>query len=367
MRSLRAPFVWAAFVSAAAVAALLLVGATAPQARTSQSLPDRLSDGEFWQIAQDFSEPGGAFHSENLVSNEIRFQMIVPELMRTVRPGRAYVGVGSEQNFTYMTAVRPSVAFIVDIRRGNLDLHLIYKSLFELSADRPEFVSLMFSRPRPVMLTADSRVDEIFAAFASAAPSEELYAANLRAIEDHLTETHGFRLLDDDRDGIRFVYRSWFEAGPDLHYELTGRRGMGNGFPTYADLMTTTDGQGQHRSYLASDTAFRFLKDLQTRNLVIPVVGNFGGALALRAVADWLGDRGAVVGAFYTSNVEQYLRSDGLWMTFCRNAATFPTDAASTFIRSERGGFGGMSRRGVGGFWLGLEPVDVTTAACPSR
>jgi hypothetical protein len=54
---------------------------------------------------------------------------------RTV-PGRAYVGVGSEQNFTYIAATRPVIAFIVDIRRGNLDLHLIYKVLFELSADR---------------------------------------------------------------------------------------------------------------------------------------------------------------------------------------------------------------------------------------
>jgi hypothetical protein len=360
----RARFVWAGSVLAVALAVLVL-RAGPPQA--TRPLPDRLSDAQFWQLSQDFSESDGTFHSENLVSNEIRFQTIVPELERTVRPGRAYVGVGSEQNFTYMAAVRPSIAFIVDLRRGNLDLHLIYKTFFELSADRADFVSRVFSRPRPAMLTAASSVDEIFAAFAGVAPSEELYAANLRTIESHLTKTHGFTLLDGDREGIRFVYRSWFEAGPDIHYQLTGRGGRGGGFPTYADLMTTTDGEGRHRSFLASDAAFRVIKDLHTRNMVIPVVGNFGGPKALRAVAGWLRQHGATVGAFYTSNVEQYLRRDGIWEQFCASASTFPIDASSTFIRSERGGFAGTPNRGVGGFWLGLEPIAETTARCTSR
>ena len=61
---------------------------------------------------------------------------IVPALVRSAVPGRSYVGVGSEQNFTYIVAIRPVIAFVIDIRRGNLDLHLIYKVLFELSADR---------------------------------------------------------------------------------------------------------------------------------------------------------------------------------------------------------------------------------------
>jgi hypothetical protein len=365
MTMVRAKFIWAGSIVAVALAALVL-RAGSPQA--TQPLPDRLTDAQFWQLSQTFSETDGTFHSENLVSNEIRFQTIVPELMRTVKPGRAYIGVGSEQNFTYITAVRPSIAFIVDLRRGNLDLHLIYKTLFELSRDRADFVSRLFSRPRPDGLTASSSVDEIFAAYAGVQPSEALYAANLQANTTHLIKTHGFRLLDGDHDGIAFVYRSWFEGGPDIYYQLTGRGGRGGGgFPTYADLMTTTDGEGRARSYLASDEAFRFIKDLQTKNLVIPVVGNFGGPTALRSVAGWLKQHRMTVGAFYTSNVEQYLRRDGLWNAFCASAATFPIDEGSTFIRSERGGFGGTAQRGIGGFWLGLEPIAATTAACPAR
>jgi hypothetical protein len=42
--------------------------------------------------------------------------------------------------------VKPKIAFIVDIRRQNLIEHLMYKALFELSADRAEFISRLLSR-----------------------------------------------------------------------------------------------------------------------------------------------------------------------------------------------------------------------------
>ncbi len=158
--------------------------------------PARLTDAEFWRLASGFSEPDGTFHSENLVSNEAQFQSIVPSLIATTAPGRAYVGVGSEQNYTYIAAVRPAMAFIVDIRRGNFDLHLTYKALFELSANRAEFVSRLFSRPRPPGLGPSSTPTEIFDALSRARrrASPSLYDQNLRAILAHLTKTHGFAL-----------------------------------------------------------------------------------------------------------------------------------------------------------------------------
>ena len=135
------------------------------------SLPTRLGDQAFWKLVTDLSEPNGSFRSDNLVSNEIRFQWVLPELTRTVRPGGVYLGVGPEQNFTYIAALRPKLAFILDVRRGNVDLHLMYKALFELATDRADFVSRLLSRKRPAGLTANSSPGEIFAAFA-AAPHE---------------------------------------------------------------------------------------------------------------------------------------------------------------------------------------------------
>jgi hypothetical protein len=342
-----------------------LTGSDAPRAvDAATAAPARLTDAEFWRLASGFSEPDGTFHSENLVSNEARFQSIVPALIAATPPGRAYVGVGSEQNYTYMVAVRPAMAFIVDVRRGNFDLHLTYKALFELSANRAEFVARLFSRPRPDGLGPSSTAAEIFDAVARTAPSPSQYERNLRAILTHLTKTHRFALTDGDRTGIDYVYGSWFAGGPGIYYQLNGG-GRAGQFPTYADLMTATDDNGVNRSYLASEENFRFIKDLHARNLIVPVVGNFGGPTALRAVAAYLKQQGMVVSAFYASNVEQYLERDGLWPTFCANAATLPADARSVLIRSTRGGFAGFAR-GLqgGGFRLELLSIAPEMATC---
>jgi hypothetical protein len=247
------------------------------------------------------------------------------------------MGVGPEQNFTYIVALQPKIVFIVDVRRGNLDLHLMYKALFEMSADRAEFVSRLFSKVRPEGLGPKSTAAEIFAAYSKVESSETLYRDNLKAIDERLAATHGFALSPDDLQGIEYVYHAFFQYGPGLQYSSTGGVG-GRGQPTYSDLMVATDGSGQSRSYLSTEESFGFLKDLETRNLLVPVVGNFAGSKAIRAVGKYLKENGATVSAFYLSNVEQYLVQDGIWRDFCDNVATLPLDETSTFIRSVRGG-----------------------------
>jgi hypothetical protein len=354
----RSIFFFTAFVVAVGFTALPAAG----------QIPARLTDQEFWRLTSEFSEADGTYHSENLVSNEIRFQQIVPELIRKVKPGGVYVGVGPEQNFTYISAIRPSMVFIVDIRRGNLDLHLIYKALFEMSADRPEFVSRLFSRARPAGLTATSTATEIFNAFRRAAPSQALYDRNLREIKDHLITKHGFKLSAVDLKGIDFVYSNFFRSGPELRYQFSDG-GSPSGVPTYFELMTTTDLQRQNRSYLATEDSFKYLKDLQTRNMLVPVVGNFAGPKALRAVGAYLKEKKTVVATFYTSNVEQYLLEGGIWNNFCASVATFPLDAASIFIRSKRGGFAGQTVSAAVGdnFVADLVPIQADLGQCRTR
>src|SRR5580765_1485367 len=168
-------------LGAVTIAALALVLHVVAQA--ADHVPARLDDREFWTLLTRLSEPNGSFRSDNLLSNELRHQYVIPELKEAARPGGAYVGVGPEQNFTYIAAVQPSIAFILDIRRGNLLLHLMYKALFELSADRPDFVSRLFSRKQPDGLKATATAAEIFSAFADAEASQPLYDRNLKAIE----------------------------------------------------------------------------------------------------------------------------------------------------------------------------------------
>jgi hypothetical protein len=301
-------------------------------------IPSRLTDKAFWQLSNDVSEPGGYFRSDNFLSNENAFQTVIPELKTTLRSGGVYLGVGPEQNFTYIVALRPKLAFIVDIRRGNLVEQLLYKAFVELSATRAEFLSRLFARKRPVDLAANAPVEALFAAFAGATPSADLFKDNLQAARDRLVRDHKFTLSGDDLKMLEYVYSAFYRAGPDLNYSFSpsgAGAGFGVGFPSYADLMTETDGQGEQRSYLATEENFRILREYQRNNAIVPVVGDFGGDKALRAVGDYVRSHGATVTAFYTSNVEQYLFQEAYaWRKFLQNVATFPIDTKSTFIRS---------------------------------
>jgi hypothetical protein len=306
----------------------------------ADSLPAQLSDQEFWKLSSDFSEPDGFFRSDNLLSNEIWMQRVIPDLLSNIKTPSVYMGVGPEQNFTYITSLKPKMVFIVDVRRGNLDLQLMYKAVFELSNDRADFVSRLFSKKRPEGLDRNASPLDIFNAYRGVETSEELYKANLKAITDLLVTKHHFALSDGDRTGVEYVYHAFYNFGPGLNYSSTG--GFGARYqPSYADLMVATDEAGLNRSFLATDDNFQFMKSLEGRNLLVPVVGNFSGPKAIRAVGDYIRMKGATVSAFYLSNVEQYLYQDRIWGTFCRNVATLPLEPSSTFIRSVRGGAAG--------------------------
>ena len=335
------------------------------QARRAASagLPARFDDAEYWKLMSDFSEPNGNFRSDNLVSNEIRYQDVVPDLVRNVKPGGVYLGVGPEQNFTYIAALRPRVAFILDLRRGNADLHLMYKALFELSADRADFVSRLLSRRRPDGLSTASTAAEIFAAFAAVEPNERYSNETLAAIRNQLVTEHRFALTGDDLTRIEAIYKVFFLAGTKIQYSPYGSFG-GTVQPTYAELMTATDLAGQAHSYLATEAAFRFMKDLERRNALVPIVGDFAGPKALRAIGRYAAQRGAAISAFYVSNVEEYVRQDGLWLKFCANVATLPLAAGSPFIRAVRATEPGSPSEG---FVMRLDPIAPEVRGCTGR
>ena len=325
----------------AGLALILVVARPDPEAvrgARPAELPAQLTVAEFWQLSQSVSEPGGIFHSDNFISNEGRFQDVIPALVTRVKPDGVYLGVGPEQNFTYIAAVRPRLAFIVDIRRGNLHEHLLYKALFELSPTRADFLARLFARRKPDGLSASTPVEDLFAAFGAVSATADQYRANLSAVIDRLNRVHRLALSKEDVDGIEYVYRSaFYKEGPALGYALTGSGRVGS-VPSYADLMTMTDAAGKRWSFLATEERFMFVKTMQSRNLIVPVVGNFGGAKALRSVGAYVRRLNERVNTFYLSNVEQYLRQDGIWDAFCGNVASMPIDASSTFIRSTRGG-----------------------------
>ena len=341
---------------------VLIAAIIAAPAAAQSTIPSSLSDKEFWQFVTDVSEPGGFFRSDNFLSNEMGFLYPIAELKRITKPGGVYLGVGPEQNFTYIAALQPKMAVLFDIRRQMMVHHLMYKAIFEMSADRADFLSKLFSRPRPEGLDTITSPVKLFAAFTDARPDSLAYRRNAIAIKDWLTKRHGFVLTGEDSASFDYVYGAFYEAGPLINYSF--RPGMGQvrfnsdrviifnssgggnpvsymrgGMATYAELQSVTDGAGNYLAFLASEAAYRSVRDMHLRNAIVPVVGNFAGPKAIRAVGDYLRAHHATVTAFYLSNVEQYLFQQGDdWRKWFENVATLPLDSTSTFIRSGRGG-----------------------------
>jgi hypothetical protein len=292
---------------------------------------------------QALSEPGGYFDTDNLISNERSYLQVLPDLERTGVQGGAYIGVGPDQNFSYIARVRPAIAFIVDIRRDNLLLHLFFKSLFEQARTRVEYLSLLFGRPMPP--SGDHwRTDAIerLATYIDDTVSSRQSVAAVRRRLDGAIQGYGLPLTPEDMATIGKFHDTFIAAGLDLRFESTGRPPQSH-YPTYRDLLLAADPLGRKGNFLASEDSFQFVKSLEAKNLVIPVVGDLAGPTALVGIGNVLKRRGDRLSAFYTSNVEFYLARSGGLDRFRRNLAQMPRTPAAVIIRSVFGRFNGGS------------------------
>ena len=225
------------------------------------------------------------------------------------------------------------MAFIIDVRRQNMIQHILYKAIIEGYADRADFLSRLFSRPRPAGLEESSTPKALFDAYRDVAGDEMLFQRNLEDVQVRLVEEHGFPLTAEDLRSLEYVYRAFFSEGPDLRYSFP-RQQSPRWFPTYAELLAATDQTGLNHSYLADEPNFRTLREFQRNNLLIPIVGDFGGDKAVRAVGQYLTDHVATVNYFYTSNVEQYLFQSDAWRRYYSSVAALPVNENSTLIRT---------------------------------
>jgi hypothetical protein len=312
--------------------------------KAPDTLPNGLTDREFWKVISDFSEADGQFQSDNFVSNESGYQQTIPTVLKAVKPGGVYIGVGPEQNFTYITAFQPNLAFIIDIRRQNMLEHLFYKALMETSADRVEFLSRLLARSA-VALTPNPTPAALFRAYRSARPVRSNFEMNVRKVVEYLERQKGFKLSKDDKAGIRYVAEAFFKSGPDLSYTTTGDDDVSR-MPYYSDLMCETDGTSRNWSFLATEEQFHAVQRMQRANLIVPLVGDFAGPKSIRLVGEYVQAHGSTVRVFYTSNVEEYLfQDDRQWKQFYRNVASLPIDSTSVFIRSVLNGWKSESHR----------------------
>lgn len=327
---------------------------------TDKTAPDALTNAEFARLVAALSEPGGYFDTDNLISNESSYLHVMGKLRQMGVTGGAYIGVGPDQSFSYIAQIRPRVAYIIDIRRDNLLQHLLFKSLFTLAHNRVEYLSLLFGKPAPPDLKQwDKRGINDIADYLDRTPAkQELFAATRARVADQL-KSYGVPLSNEDIEKINRIHENFFAAGLDLKF-TSHNRSPRSYYPNYRDLMLEKDLTGKQANYCASEDDFQYLKSLEARNLVVPVVGNLAGARALAAIGRDIAARGLRVSAFYTSNVEFYLMLEGGFQQFAENVKQLPRDDRSVIIRSYfSGGYGYRHPQAVSGYYSSqlLQPL----------
>lgn len=319
------------------------------------------SDSAFATLVERLSEPGGYFDTDNLISNERSYLHVVGRLREMGVEGGAYIGVGPDQNFSYIAHVRPAVAFIIDIRRDNLLEHLMFKALFSLSRSRVEYLSLLHGRPAPDDPTAwrERGIEEIIE-YIDSRPADLAYTREALARVAERAERFGLPISAEDVETIRRFHSQFIRQGMDLRFRSHGRRPRSY-YPTYRQLILETDLDGRRASYLADEARFQFVRSLQEKNLVVPVVGDLAGSHALTAIGAEVDARGLVVSCFYTSNVEDYLLRGRTFDRYVRNVSRLPHDSKSVIVRSFFGrGFGYIHPQSVPGYHSVqlLQPIE---------
>lgn len=308
---------------------------------------------EFSRLVARLSEPGGYFDSDNLVSNETSYLHVLPALRVLEVRGGAYLGVGPEQNFSYLAEIRPALAILIDIRRDNMLLHLLFKAMFEVSRNRMEFLCLLYGRPAPAVLTPwnDEPLEDILTYLDITPRDSALYASRHASLMERVTR-FGVPVSDTDRVTLRRFHDEFFTQGLEITFSSRGRPSR-PGYPSERQLYLATDMEGRAGSYLATEERFRVVRELQRQDKVIPVVGDLSGPAAMKAIAAYLKESGLSVSAFYVSNVEMYLFRMGNFTRFAENVRALPSGPASVLIRSYFGR--GMMWNSGGG--VGTSPM----------
>lgn len=299
------------------------------------------ADSSFAGLVARVSEPNGYFDSDNIITNESSYLQIASQLRRTGTRGGVYIGVGPDQNFSYIALIRPQIVFLLDIRRDNLLEHLLFKSLFAMARNRAEYLCLLLGKPVPsdVDRWSGKPVADILA-YVARTQTDTLLSARTRAASNARIAAFGVPLDVRDREMIDRYRAEFIASGLETRYSSLGRNNRMD-YPSLGQLIVATDREGRRIGYLADEDAFQLVRSMEQRDRIVPVVGNVAGDKAVNAIADYATEHHLNVSAFYLSNVEQYLMNrDGGFPEFVRNVRALPHDSTSVIIRSFFGRLG---------------------------
>jgi hypothetical protein len=203
-----------------------------------------------------------------------------------------------------------------------------------MAHNRAEYMALLFARPVPANLKQwnDRQVKDLVD-YVDRTPMDEKLAARTWTEIKEKVKGFGIPLSERDLDTINEMYRAFYESGMEVRYQIRDRP-SNRFFPPYRDLLLETDLEGHRHNYFTTEADFQFIKQMQERNLIIPVTGDLSGDHAVRAIGQYLAEIGEHVSAFYTSNVEYYLMRQNSFDHFAENLKALPIDERSVIIRS---------------------------------
>lgn len=352
-----------ALLSFAVLVAGCDVGNASPRAAV-QRPAEALTDSVFSALVERISEPGGFFDTDNLISNESGYLKVMGALRGLGLQGGAYVGVGPDQNFSYVAALRPDIVFITDVRRDNMLHHLLLKALIERAETRVSFLAGLHGRPVP----SDSEgwrtrtIDDVVAYL----DGQEADPALVEMLQTQVAEavrSYGILLSEEDLATIRRFHRTFIDAGLGLRFTTFGRAPRPY-YPTYRQLVLETNLKGEQSSYLRDEASYAVVRDLHLANRIIPVVGDMAGEHALAEMGEVMREMGVALTTFYTSNVEFYLWGGGTFGAWERNLSAMPVADDAVIIRSYFPNFGGAHPSAVPGYFATqtLQPAAVLLA-----
>ncbi len=296
-----------------------------PHTRTFQNVVFPSRDSSFGSLIRQLSEQESGRPADNLITNEDSFPRVAGELQKQAPKGGVYLGVGPDQNFTYLEKGQAELAFILDFRRRNLLLHLLHKALFMLSKDRESYLSRLTAR-LPDNLPNDPTADELVEAFAQA----EFDRSRLAEVgKEVVALLRPLKVVDEEEwEELNRIQARL--AGPGMNARFLAMPI----YPTFGSLIRTKDREGKPAHFLAQELTYQAVRQAQAEDRIIPIVGDFAGRNSLPRLNDWLRGQGLLVSILYISDVEFFLLRAGTFHAYIEHLNRLPWADGALLIRS---------------------------------
>jgi len=274
------------------------------------------------RVVADLSEADAGRSADNLITNEDSIGRVADRLESG---DDVYLGVGPDQNFSFIARTRPRLSFVLDFRRRNALLHLMHKALFALGPDRAGYLERLLAR-RPRKLPVNPSSDDLIAGFEGVTMDRDRLGSTIAEVASYLRPLGV--VAEEEWPEIATIQAKL--AGPGLNARFLALPM----YPTLARLIRSKDRLGHPSHFLAREDWFQVVRAAEMGDRVIPIVGDFAGSKALASLADWLRQRGLRISTFYASDVEFFLLRSGKFPAYIANLARLPWSERAVLIRT---------------------------------